>query len=166
MRRLNWNRDRFLEVWTALAVAVIASIGFVAVPNLVAGWAFVIPGTTDAAMAPTFFPRVALGMTIATCLLVIATASMRSEALPFSTMSGPRWRRLAQLFVINAAYFVGLRWIGFILSSVALLIVVPLLVGYRKVVPILLTAAILPPVIWLLFWHGLRVVLPTGRLLD
>jgi hypothetical protein len=166
MRRLNWNHDRFLEVWAALAVAVIASIGFVAVPNLVAGWAFVIPGTTDAAMAPTFFPRVALGMTIATSLLVIVTASMRSEALPLSAMSGPRWRRLAQLLVINAAYFVGLRWIGFILSSAALLIVVPLLVGYRKVVPLLLTAAILPPVIWLLFWYGLRVVLPTGRLLD
>jgi hypothetical protein len=166
MRLVFQNRDRFYEVVAALVVATFASIAFIAVPHLVSGWAFDIPGTTDAALSPSFFPRVALATTASFAVLVAVTAQMRTDHLPLAAMERAQLNRLGQITLINVGYFVGLWLFGFIASSVALLVLLPILVGYRRVLPILATAAILPPIVSLVFWYGLKVVLPVGHLLH
>jgi tripartite tricarboxylate transporter TctB family protein len=155
-----------VEASAALVVAGLAVAGFIAVPHLVAGWAFVIPGTTDGAMAPTFFPRVALAMTATFGILVALTVSMRTDPLPLLAMTRASWLRIGALVLISVAYLASLRLFGFVLSSIALMLVLPLLVGYRKPVPLVATALLLPPAVSLVFWYGLKVALPSGHVLD
>jgi hypothetical protein len=152
--------DRTVEAAAALLVAALAAAGFLAVPYLVSGWAFVIPGTTDSAMAPTFFPRVALAVTATFALLVVLSGSTRSDPLPILAMTRSSWARIAALLAISAAYLAGLRLIGFVLASFLLMLALPLLVGYRKRIPVLAVALLLPPVVSLVFWYGLKVALP------
>jgi hypothetical protein len=160
------NRDRAVEVAAALVVAALAGAGFLAVPQLVAGWAFAIPGTTDGPMAPTFFPRVAFATTAVFALLVVATAATRSDRLPLLAMKASNWLRLATLLAMMLAYLGGLRLFGFVPSSIVLMLVLPLLVGYRRPLPVLVTALAVPPVIALIFWHGLKVALPGIQALN
>ena len=160
------NPAAIVEASAALVVAALAVAGFIAVPNLVSGWAFVIPGTTDGAMAPTFFPRVALAMTAAFGILVALTVSMRTDPLPLLAMTRGNWLRIAALLVISAAYLASMRPFGFVLSSIALMLWLPLLVGYRRPVPLVATALLLPPAVSLVFWYGLKVALPSGELVN
>jgi hypothetical protein len=160
------NPAALLEASAALVVAALAVAGFIAVPNLVSGWAFVIPGTTDGAMAPTFFPRVALAMTATFGILVALTISMRTDALPVLAMTRSNWLRIGALVLISVAYLASMRPLGFVLSSIALMLVLPLLVGYRKPIPLVATALLLPPAVSLVFWYGLKVALPSGQVLD
>ena len=160
------NPAALVEASAGLAVAALAVAGFIAVPHLVAGWAFVIPGTTDGAMAPTFFPRVALAMTATFGILVALTVSLRTDPLPLLAMTRSNWLRIGALLVITAVYLASMRPFGFVLSSIALMLMLPLLVGYRKPVPLVATALLLPPAVSLVFWYGLKVALPSGQVLD
>jgi Tripartite tricarboxylate transporter TctB family len=160
------NAAGIAEASAALIVATVAGAGFVAVPHLVSGWAFFIPGTTDSAMAPTFFPRVALALTVAAGVLVALTTSLRSDPLPLLGMTRIHWLRIGALLAISIAYLLALRLLGFVLSSIILMLALPLLVGYRKTVPLVVTALALPPAVSLVFWYGLKVALPTVQVTD
>ncbi len=160
------NGARAAEAAAALFVAALAIAGFLAVPQLVSGWAFDIPGTTDSSMTPTFFPRVALAMTAAFAILVALTVFTRSDPLPLLVMTRTNWLRIGTLLVINAAYLATMRLFGFVLSSMVLMLVLPLLVGYRNMFAVIATALALPPVVSLIFWYGLKVALPGAQAFE
>ncbi len=157
---------RVADAAAALFVAALAIAGFLAVPQVVSGWAFDIPGTTDSAMTPTFFPRIALAVTASFAILVAVTAFSRSDPLPLLTMTRTNWLRIGSLLVINVAYLAAMRLFGFVLSSIVLMLVLPLLAGYRKKSAIVVTALVLPPVVTLIFWYGLKVALPGAQFLE
>ena len=117
-------------------------------------------------MAPTFFPRVALAMTASFGVLVALTVSMRADPLPLLAMTRSNWLRIGALLVISAAYLATMRLFGFVLSSMVLMLVLPLLVGYRKPIPLVATALLLPPAVSLIFWYGLKVALPSAQVLE
>jgi putative tricarboxylic transport membrane protein len=160
------NRAGVVEAGAGLFVALLAGAGFLAVPHLVSGWAFAIPGTTDSAMEPTFFPRVALAMTATFGIVVAVTTRLRSDPLPILAMTRTGWLRIAALMVITLFYLAALRLIGFVLSSIALMIVLPLLVGYRRPIPLVATALLLPPTVSYVFWYGLKVALPGASIVP
>jgi hypothetical protein len=160
------TRDQLAEITVALVVAAIAGIGYLAVPNMVSGWAFVIPGTTDSAMTPAFFPRVALATTATFALAVAVTAPMRADPLPLLQMTRARWLRFGALFVTSLAYLGGLWLFGYTISSIALILALALLVGYPMKLPMLATAFLLPPIVSWIFWYGLKAQLPAGRFLT
>jgi hypothetical protein len=160
------TRDQVLEMTLALVVAAVAGAGYVAVPNMVSGWAFVIPGATDSAMTPAFFPRVALATTATFALAVALTAPMRTDPLPLLQMTRARWFRLGALLVTSFVYLGGLWLFGFTISSIALMLALGLLVGYPMRVPMLATAVLLPPIVSWIFWYGLKAQLPAGQLLE
>ena len=137
-----------------------------AVPQLVSGWAFAIPGATDNAMTPTFFPRVALAITAAFGILVALTVFQRSDPLPLLAMTRARWMRIGALFVINAAYLATMRLFGFVFSSMVLMVALPLLVGYRNIIAVIATALVMPPAVSLIFWYGLKVALPGASAIE
>jgi hypothetical protein len=160
------NPARAVEVGAGLFVALLAGAGFMAVPRLVSGWAFAIPGTTDSAMAPTFFPRLALAVTATFGILVAATAPLRTDPLPLLAMTRTNWLRIAALMALSLAYLVALRLFGFVLSSIALMLLLPVVVGYRRPIPLVATALLLPPIVSYVFWYGLKVALPGARVLE
>lgn len=154
------------ELAAALVVVALAGAGYVAVPNMVQGWAFMIPGTTDSAMTPAFFPRVALATTGTFALAVAVTVPMRTHPLPLMEMTRARWFRVAALVAVCFAYLGGLWLLGFTLASIVLMLVLGWLVGYPMRLPMLLTAFLLPPIVSWIFWYGLKAQLPTGRFLE
>jgi hypothetical protein len=81
-------------------------------------------------------------------------------------MTRGNWLRIGALVLISVAYLASMRPFGFVLSSIAQMLVLPLLVGFRKPVPLVATALVLPPAVSLVFWYGLKVSLPSGQVLD
>jgi hypothetical protein len=158
------NPGRMVDAGAGLVIALVAGAGFIAVPHLVSGWAFAIPGTTDSAMAPTFFPRLALATTATFGVLVALTAPLRSDPLPVMAMRRTGWLRIATLLAISIGYLAALPLFGFILSSTALMLLLPLMVGYRRPIPLVATALLLPPVVSYVFWYGLKVALPAAHI--
>ena len=154
------------EIAAGLTIAAIAGAGYLAVPQMVSGWAFVIPGTTDGPMTPAFFPQIALATTATFALLVAVSAPMRHDPLPLLEMTWRRWGRLAALLAISLAYLGALHLVGFIAASTALMLALALIVGFPLRLPMLATAFLLPPVVSTIFWYGLRVQLPTARILE
>lgn len=166
MAPMRLTRGQAAELTAALVVAALAVAGHVAVPHMVSGWAFVIPGTTDGAMTPAFFPRVALATTATFALAVALTVPMRADPLPLMEMTRLRWTRLGALLATSFAYLAGLWLFGFTLSSIALILALGWLVGYPMKLPLLATAFLLPPAVSWIFWYGLKAQLPAGQLLE
>ena len=53
---------RLLEGALAISAFVVGALLFFYSPELVRGWAFTIPGTTDVALEPAFFPRLSAAL--------------------------------------------------------------------------------------------------------
>ena len=145
-------------------VFLAATAGFIAVPRLVSGWAFVMPGMTDGALSPSFFPRVALICVAVAAIGVIMTAKDRDDVLPLLTMSAEDWKRVILVVCLIAGFMLGMVSIGFGASAMVFIALVGRLLGYRRTGLLLVTAALAPIVIVLVFRYGLRVLLPSGIL--
>jgi hypothetical protein len=159
-----WDGSRTTEVVAAAILLGVAIAGFVAVPHFVSGWAFIMPGTTDASLAPTFFPRLAMVLLGITALGVIVSAPARREQVPLLAMERQDWIRVGSIIVLVAVYFAALKFVGFVLASAAFMAVVPLALGYRRWGVVLCVAVIAPLAIALAFRYGLKVLLPAGVL--
>lgn len=156
------RRSRQIEATLAIAVLAVAISGFFAIPNLVSGWAFVMPGTTDGALQPTFFPRLAmvlLGLAAGNLLL---TAWQRDDTVPLMRMDRQDWRRVGVSGGLIAAYLLALPKVGFLIASAAFIAATALTSGYRRYWIVALVAVAAPITIMLGFRYALRVLLPAG----
>ena len=156
--------SRIVEILSAACVLAIAVAGFIAVPELVSGWRFVMPGTTDAALTPTFFPRLAFILLGVTALGVMMTSPVRREELPIVTMTGEDWRRFGGALALVVLYVMGARLFGFLPASIAFVASLALYSGYRNLLVIGLASVLAPLMVLLAFRYGLRVLLPAGTI--
>jgi hypothetical protein len=150
------------EAICGLLVLVLGAAAYMAVPSLVSGWAFAMPGTTDNALSPTFFPRVLLVVMMISAAVVIISAPRRKEDIPLASTGGLEFGRTAILAVLLIAYFAGLGVLGFILSSIAFMVAVTFLLGFKRPVLAIGFAIAVSLITALLFRYGMNVLLPAG----
>ncbi|MCY4138696.1 MAG: tripartite tricarboxylate transporter TctB family protein [Rhodobacteraceae bacterium] len=154
-----------LEGTLAVAVLTVGVLLFFTAPNLVRGWAFSIPGTTDVALEPVFFPRLASLLLASSAVLVLATIPLRSGALPaVETDSGAYLRAGAGLAGI-LVYLISVVTFGFVVSTVVFITVASFIGGYRKLAIVIPVAIGVAVALRLVFRFGLHVGLPEGLLL-
>ena len=154
-----------LEGTFAALVFVTGVLLFVTAPDLVRGWAFTIPGTTDVALEPVFFPRLASLLLAVAAVLVMATIPMRSGALPAVGTSGIAYARVGAGLVGILIYLAGVVWVGFVVSTVVFVTVASVAGGYRRLYVIIPAAIVVAVALRLIFRFGLHVGLPEGLFL-
>ena len=79
------SQGQKLEFILAFIVLIAGVMLFVYSPTLVRGWAFSIPGTTDVALEPVFFPRLASVFVCLSALNLLITIPLRTIDLPAVT---------------------------------------------------------------------------------
>ena len=154
-----------LEGALAAIVLTVGVLLFLTAPGLVRGWAFSIPGTTDVALEPVFFPRLASLLLASSALLVLLTIPLRSGTLPaVETDSGSYLRAGAGLAGI-LVYLLSVVTFGFVVSTVVFITAASFVGGYRKLVIVVPVAIGVAVALRLVFRFGLHVGLPEGLLL-
>lgn len=139
--------------------------GFFAVPHMVSGWAFAIPGLTDASLSPQFFPRVAMAAVVLAGLGMILTVRQRNDVLPVVEMSGEGWKRAAFAAANIVLYAILLPLVGFFASSALFIFAMAVSAGYRRMLIVIPTAILFPLATVYVFRWGLRVLLPSGTVM-
>jgi hypothetical protein len=157
--------SRIAEIAAASVFLVGAAVGYIAVPQLVSGWAFAMPGTTDAALAPTFFPRLAMVLLALASLGVLLSVPARTDTIPLLEMSAEDWRRVATVLGLVLLFFVGLQIVGFIAAAGLFIAATSMLLGYGRPAVVAAVAIAAPLLIAFSFRYGLRVLLPESILL-
>ncbi|WP_163026010.1 tripartite tricarboxylate transporter TctB family protein [Chachezhania antarctica] len=152
----------------AISAAICAGAGWLAlnIDSFVKGWAFAMPGTTDSSLAPATFPRLILWLVALLAAANLVSAMLHpDEDEPAQTVTpgqtGPiTLSRVIILALSTLAYLVLLSRAGFILTSIAAIGLGALATGYRRWVPLLAVALLLPPATWYAFRYGMKVILP------
>lgn len=138
---------------------------FVKAPDVVRGWAFHIPGTTDVALEPAFFPRVASVLLTVSALLLVATIPLRKGALPARETSSAAYLRVAAGLGGILVYLLSVVYLGFVVSTIVFIILGSIAGGYRNILVIVPAAIAVAIALRLVFRFGLHVGLPTGILI-
>lgn len=154
-----------LEGTLAAIVFFAGALLFYKAPDLVHGWAFSIPGTTDVALEPVFFPRLASLLLVGAAILVFATIPMRSGTLPAVETAVGAYGRVGIGLAGILVYLICVVTIGFVVSTVAFVTAASYAGGYRNLLIIVPTAVIVAVALRLVFRFGLHVGLPEGVLL-
>jgi putative tricarboxylic transport membrane protein len=157
-----YDGSRKAEIVTSSIFLICAVGGFIAVPQLVSGWAFVMPGTTDSALTPTFFPRLAMVLLSLTSVCVLFSAAARTDVIPLVEMTREDWKRVGTIFGLILLFFLGLRLIGFVPAATLFIAAVALLLGYKRVMIVGAVAIAGSVLIAVVFRYGLKVQLPSG----
>lgn len=157
--------SRRIEIITGLVVMAGGIAGFIAVPYMVAGWAFAIPGLTDASLSPTFFPRVGMTALALAGLGVILSVGERSDVLPFVAMTREEWKRAFLAGGNIVLYALLLPLFGFLASSALFIFGMAVTAGYRRMLVIVTTAILFPVITIYVFRLGLKVLLPSGTIM-
>ena len=154
-----------LEGALAAIVFTTGVLLFLKAPDLVRGWAFTIPGTTDVALEPAFFPRMASLLLAASALLVMATIPLRSDILPAVETSAVAYVRVGTGLGGIMAYLIAVVTLGFVVSTVVFISIASVVGGYRNLLIIVPVAISVAVALRLIFRFGLHVGLPEGLLL-
>ena len=157
---------RWILEGTLATIILLAGVFlFLKAPDLVRGWAFRIPGTTDVALEPDFFPRVASVLMALSAILVIATIPMRTDALPAAGTSLGAYLRAGAGLAGVLVYLLCVVFFGFVVSTVCFIIVASMAGGYGNLLVLIPTAIIVAIGLRLVFRFGLHVGLPEGMLI-
>ena len=154
-----------LEGTLAAIVFAVGVLLFIKAPDLVRGWAFSIPGTTDVALEPAFFPRLASLLLAASALLLMATIPLRSDALPAVGTSAIAYGRVCLGLGGIMAYLFAVITLGFVVSTVVFVTAASVVGGYRNLLVIVPVSIAVAVALRLVFRFGLHVGLPEGLLL-
>lgn len=124
----------------------------------VKGWAFAMPGTTDATMAPSAFPAMILGL-IGTLAFGTALSGLLQlwRGREISGLDLPRLLGVSGTVLLR---FLMLAKLGFVLTAAAVIGGVPPALGYRNWTAITVTAVLIAVLAWPLFRYGMNVILP------
>src|SRR6056297_2440800 len=158
-------RKRLPETAFAGITLLAGVVLFIIAPQYVSGWAFNIPGTTDVALTPSFFPRLAATVVTVASLLVLLTIPLRSEPLPIEQISRAELARVVLGLTGIGVYLIGVTLVGFATSSILFIVIGSWLGGYRRPIPLIITAVVTAMAIRMVFRFGLNVNLPTGFLI-
>ncbi|MDF1584826.1 tripartite tricarboxylate transporter TctB family protein [Marinimicrococcus flavescens] len=111
---------------------------------------------------PGFFPRILLGFWAALSLVVLLRG-LRGSAL---RVQAPSWPQLASLMALTAGYVLSITLIGFAFASVAFLLILLPVLGYRRPLVVLPVAVIFPLLTWYVFVFILQIILPVSPWFD
>ncbi|HEX5130361.1 MAG TPA: tripartite tricarboxylate transporter TctB family protein [Usitatibacter sp.] len=123
-------------------------------------------------VGPGFYPRIVLGITALFALwLVVSDVIARRRAGPaaaaVAVAPSRNYALVAVAFATFAAYTVALPWLGFRLSTVAFLVLLPAVLERpreaRRWALIVVVALVATGVVYYMFEHYLHVLLPRGR---
>jgi hypothetical protein len=152
--------------WTVAVVAVAVGIVlFIKAPAFVTGWVFSVPGTTDVALQPAFFPRLAAVLLTLAGLAVALTTPMRTDKVEELKTSSAAYARVMVGVVGISVYVLAIVNLGFVASTIVFIILASAFAGYRNwyvTVPVAIGVAV---ALLLVFRFGLRVQLPEGFLI-
>jgi hypothetical protein len=158
------NVGRLLEGALAISALVVGALLFIYSPELVRGWAFTIPGTTDVALEPVFFPRLSAVLICASSLILLITIPMRSGSLPASETSKEAYIKVGAGLAGILIYLGSILYVGFVVSTVLFIIGGSRVGGYKNWKAIVSTALLVAVGLRLIFRYGLHVNLPEGIL--
>ncbi|MFK7837551.1 MAG: tripartite tricarboxylate transporter TctB family protein [Sulfitobacter sp.] len=150
-------RQQNSDLWIGTIGVVVAICALLLVPVEVAsdGWLQFANGRSAA-----FFPLWASG------LLLLLSAAMLYRSRQHIGESGPARAKISYRVIGAALAFavsgVALFWLGFLLTTGALIVALCLLFGERRKIPILSLALFVPLAIHGLFGGLLNVLLPSG----
>ena len=155
---------RLLEGALAISAFVVGALLFFYSPELVRGWAFTIPGTTDVALEPAFFPRLSAALICASSLILLITMPMRSGSLPANETSKEAYKKVGAGLAGILIYLGCILYIGFVVSTVFFIVVASVVGGYNNWKAIISTAVLVAVGLRLIFRYGLHVKLLEGFL--
>lgn len=158
--RANW----VLEGTFAAALLAAGVTLYITAPTLVRGWAFSIPGTTDVALEPSFFPRLAAILLAAAAVVVLATMPLRQSPLPALSTNAAAYLRVTAGLAAILVYLIAVNFIGFVVSTTIFIIAATFAGGYRRWLVIIPSAILIAVGLRLVFRFGLHVGLPLGIL--
>jgi hypothetical protein len=152
---------------------VVSGIGFI----VVAGWLllYAIPYHTGEAagygLSPAGLPYVmALSILILAVIQVISALTKKQTAVKNGEQTeadvswgghGKFWLQMGLLFSL---YLGGLKLIGFIPSSIGLMVFLQYFIGQRNIVLLVVLSVLIPGMLYIAFRYGIGIMLPTGIL--
>jgi len=155
----------------AIAGAALGLAALIAVPAQIRGQGY------DAlfdVQSPAFFPILIALLMIAVSLGLLASRFLAAQRRdgdtgdiqPLSDETGPieAPARLAAAALCLLAYYAALDLIGMVIASVLLIVVLSLVLGFRRYGIVAAVAAIVPTALYYSFQKGLYVMLPAGSL--
>jgi putative tricarboxylic transport membrane protein len=115
-----------------------------------------------AGRGPVFYPRIILWAVLLLSIIVLvqARAESRDEEEP-----GPYGWTIAAL-VATGLYTLAITRIGFVISTLAFTVVLPWIMGYRRVPIILGLAVIYTFAVWYVFEEVFLIILPSSPWFD
>lgn len=162
---MSYQRCRYIaEGGLSLLLILLGVVLYVKAPTLVSGWAFNIPGTTDVALAPMFFPRLSAVLIILAALSVLVTMRMRIGPLPLLDTSRETYLKVLAGLGGILVLIVLVPITGFVTTSAMFLLIGTWLGGYRNWLVLVPVAVATPLILWSVFRYGLYVGLPHGYL--
>lgn len=111
-----------------------------------------------AVFSPMFYPRIVLGIWITLAAILVVKGLRAGQSAAAAHRAG-RFALLLGLLVIVIA---ALPFAGFLLATTLFVLLAPPILGYRRPVPWLLTAALFPAAVWHIFNNLLNIPLPAS----
>lgn len=156
--------SRVYEIALGVLFLGLGVVGYAYVPGMVKGWAFALPGTTDNALSPEFFPKLVFCLVMAAAGGVLVTTPRRVDILPAATTTR---REAARVLAIAATVLAGLasmRFLGFAPAASLISAVMLFIVGYPRKLSGILVLVLFTIAVMAGFRYGMRVILPPGAL--
>jgi putative tricarboxylic transport membrane protein len=153
-----WTRWNFNHV-TALAIAAIAAVLLLAVPYQVAKPERLF-GRALSALNPTLFPRIVLGALLFVAILYLVASVRLHELNLFRTVDARGYFNVAVTIACLVAYGFALPAFGFVVSGIALMLVLTVFYGNRNHFLTVAVSVLVPLGIYYGATHLLQVSLP------
>ena len=113
------SSGRKLEAIFAVIVLITGIVLYLYSPSLVRGWAFTIPGTTDVALEPVFFPRLASILICLSSLNLLLTIPLRGKSLlPAQTTPKSDYLKVIFGLVGIFIYLISILYFGYVISTI------------------------------------------------
>jgi len=159
------SQGQKLEFMLAIIVLIAGVMLFLYSPTLVRGWAFSIPGTTDVALEPVFFPRLASVFVCLSALNLLITIPLRRIDLPAVTTNRKEYLKVTLGLLGIFFYLLSVLFFGFVVSTVIFVGLMSYFGGYKNIAISFGVAVAVSFLLRLIFRYGLHVNLPQGLLI-
>ena len=156
------SQGQKLEFTLAIIVLIAGVLLFIYSPSLVRGWAFSIPGTTDVALEPVFFPRLASVFVCLSALNLLITIPLRRIVLPAVTTDRIEYLKVILGLLGIFIYLLSVLFFGFVVSTVIFVSLMSYFGGYKNIAISFGVAVVVSILLRLIFRYGLHVNLPQG----
>ena len=156
------SQGQKLEFTLAIIVLIAGVMIFLYSPSLVRGWAFSIPGTTDVALEPVFFPRLASVFVCLSALNLLITIPLRRIDLPAVTTNRIEYLKVILGLLGIFIYLLSVLFLGFVVSTVIFVSLMSYFGGYKNIAISFGVAVAVSLLLRLIFRYGLHVNLPQG----